>query len=68
MKTIKKLFNEIQNKNPHWSSLVCFNMAIVDRKFTKEKTHRWFNKLVVKEDYKGSIKRRVVSHTMSLLK
>ena len=27
MKTIKKLFNEIQNKNPHWSSLVCFNMT-----------------------------------------
>lgn len=36
MKSIQRRFNDITNKNPHWSSYICFAEAIKEQGFGKE--------------------------------
>ncbi len=51
MKSIQRRFDDISNKNPYWSSYICFAEAIKQQKFNKESIQIWFNKLVNKDDY-----------------
>ena len=66
MKSIERRFNNIQGKQPGWSSYVAFAVAITGQKFSKESLHRWFNKLVEKDDYDKKDKRGIMKHLEDL--
>lgn len=51
MKAIKRRFNMVQSKQPYWSSWTCFAMTVFGQNFNKQTIHRWFHKLVDKDDY-----------------
>ena len=59
MKSIERRFNKIQKKNPYYSSIVCFNLAVEKQGFSKPTIARWFNKLVDKDDYSSSDKKDI---------
>jgi len=60
MRSIERRFNKIIQKNPNWSSYICFAEAIKKQNFSRQAIHRWFNKLVEKDDYVKSEKRAVL--------
>ena len=62
MKSIERRFNNITEGNPYWSSFTCFAEAIKGQKFSKQTIHRWFPKLVDKNDYARSEKRTILAH------
>lgn len=41
----------MQKRNPYWSSYICFSGAISKQGFSRQTIHRWFRKLVDKDDY-----------------
>jgi hypothetical protein len=61
MKSLERRFDAIQKRNPSWSSLTCFAMAINGQGFSKQTVARWFNKLVPKEEYSDAAKKEVMS-------
>lgn len=50
MKSVERRFNELQKKNPMWSSLICFSEAIVGQGFKRGSINRHFS-LVDNGDY-----------------
>jgi hypothetical protein len=68
MKSIERRFNNIKKDNPYWSSYICFAEAVKNQNFSKQTLHRWFNKLVDKNDYSRSDKRTILSHLNILTK
>ncbi len=66
MRSIKRRFKKILTKNPCKSSYICFSEAIRGQKFSKQTIHRWFAKLVDKNDYCRSEKRAILSHLDNL--
>ena len=68
MKSIERRFNNIKKDNPYWSTYICFAEAIKNQNFSKQTLHRWFNKLVDKNDYSKSDKRAILSHLDALTK
>ena len=66
MKSIERSFNKVANKNPLWSSYICFIETIRERKFSERMIRRWFNKLVDKDDYDKAEKRMVVKSIVYL--
>ncbi|MDD3284209.1 MAG: hypothetical protein PHZ07_01300 [Patescibacteria group bacterium] len=51
MKSLERRLNKIQKRNPYWNSYICFVEAIKDQGFSNQTIHRWFYKLVEKDDY-----------------
>lgn len=68
MKSLKRSFEALQKKRPFSSSLINFNGACRDGKFSRDKVGRWFNKLVDPEDYEGNSKREMVAYAYELSK
>lgn len=66
MKSIERRFNNITEKKPFWSSFICFTEAVKGQRFTKPILHRWFQKLVQKDDYAQRDKRTLLRHLDSL--
>ena len=64
MHSINYQFQEIQRLNPYWSSWTCFTELLP--KIENNKIGRWFNKLVEKEDYLKSEKKKLVSYLKGL--
>ena len=62
MKSIERRFNNITEKKPFWSSFICFAEAVKGQHFTQPILHRWFKKLVEKDDYAQSDKRTILRH------
>jgi hypothetical protein len=62
MKSLERRFNNITEKNYFWSSFICFAEAIKGQRFTTSILHRWFQKLVEKDDYAQSDKRTLLRH------
>ena len=62
MKSLERRFNNITEKKPFWSSFICFAEAVKGQRFTKPILHRWFQKLVQKDDYAQSDKRTLLRH------
>ena len=62
MKSIERRFNNITEKKPFWSSFICFAEAVKGQRFTPPILHRWFQKLVQKDDYAQSDKRTLLRH------
>ncbi len=61
MKSIKSRFNKVREKNPYWSTYVCFFVATKGQGLKKQSISRWFNKLVDKDDYSSDIKKAIIS-------
>ncbi len=66
MKSLKRRFNNVAQRNPYWSSYICFAEAVKGQRFNKRTVHYWFNKLVSKSDYFKSEKRAILSHLDNL--
>lgn len=66
MRSLEKRFNKITKRNPGWSSYVCFAEAIKGRGFSRQTIHRWFQKLVDKDDYAKNEKRGILAFLESL--
>ena len=67
MKSLERQFNNMAEKNPFWSSYICFAEAIKGQSFSKQTIHRWFYKLVDKNDYSQSEKKAILSCLENLI-
>ncbi len=68
MKSIQRRFNNIQEKNPYWSSIICFNEAIREQGFSQKNIYYWLPILVDKDDYDKSDKKEILSFLKMLSK
>lgn len=66
MKSLARRFKNITEKNPHLSSYTCFVRTIKEQGFNRQTIHRWFQKLVDKDDYAKRDKRAVLAHLNNL--
>lgn len=62
MKSLERRFNKISDKKPFWSSYIHFAEAVKEQNFSRPIIHRWFNKLVDKDDYVKNEKRAILEH------
>ena len=62
MRSIERRFKNIEKRNPELSSFICFCKTIKGQKFSTNIIHRWFNKLVDKNDYSHKEKREIFKH------
>ena len=51
MRSVERRFKNISQKNPFWSSYVCFAESIKNQNFSRDIISVWFYKLVEKSDY-----------------
>lgn len=51
MRSVRRSYESISDKNPGLSSFVCFGRAVRGRQYTRRCIRRWFTELVDKEDY-----------------
>lgn len=68
MRSIKRRFENIARKNPLLSSYVCFAETIRGQNFSRSILHRWFSRLVEKDDYERSEKKSILFYLESLSK
>lgn len=66
MKSLERRFKNIQEKNIYWSTYLCFAEGVKAQQFGRQSIHRWFNKLVSKDDYAQNEKKEVLSFLMNL--
>lgn len=66
MKSLERRFNNIAKKKLFWSSYIHFAEAVKEQKFSRPIIHRWFNKLVDKNDYARNEKRAILKHLENL--
>jgi len=66
MKSLERRFKNILNKNPFWSSYICFAVAVAKQEFKKATIYFWFNKLVDKNDYSRKEKKGILKHLCDL--
>lgn len=66
MKSIEIRFAKQQESYPKLSSHTNFANAIKDARFAPKTIHRWFNRLVDKDDYSHAEKRAVLAYLVEL--
>jgi len=66
MRSIKRRFDNIVEKNPNWSSYLCFAETIKNRNFSKRIIRKHFNQLVEKDDYSMTEKREIINYLYQL--
>jgi len=66
MKSLERRFKNISARKIDLSSFLCFSEAIKGQRFSRQTIHRWFYKLVDKEDYLKSEVRGVLEHLENL--
>jgi hypothetical protein len=66
MKSLERRFQNITEKSPSSSSYICFAKAVKGQNFNKQTIHRWFQKLVDKDDYERSEKKAILAHLDNL--
>ena len=66
MKSLARRFNHITEKNPNLSSYTCFARSVKEQSFNRQTIHRWFQKLVDKDDYAKREKRAVLAYLDNL--
>ncbi len=66
MKSLERVFRQIEKENPYWSSYVCFVETIRGKKYNRQIIIRWFNKLVDKNDYDKSEKKEIIEDLLNL--
>ncbi len=68
MKSLERRHKNIVAKNPNFSSLSCFTRAVDGQGFSKQTVHRWFYKLVEKDDYQRADVKGILAELDSLSK
>lgn len=66
MRSLEANFKSLYKKHPEWSSLVTFNTAVTNRKYSQKIILKWFNILVEKDDYSKEEKSQILDHAMKL--
>jgi hypothetical protein len=66
MRSIKRKFDNITEKNPYWSSYLCFAETVKDKNFSYRIIKKYFNQLVDKEDYSIKEKREIINYLYQL--
>ncbi len=66
MTKLENAFRSLQEKNPYWSSIICFANVVMGRKFDKMETGKDFKKLVEKDDYSKSDKESILKFLCQL--
>ncbi len=66
MKSIERRFLDLQHKRPLHSNLLNLGTAIKGQRFSAGMIGRWFNRLVEKDDYERSDKRKILKHLVAL--
>jgi len=66
MRSLQARFNQTYKKYPSWSTYTCFAEAITSQRFSRSIIHRWFQKLVDKDDYARNEKRAILEHLENL--
>lgn len=66
MKSLERRFKNITDRNPLWSSYVCFAESVKGERFSKQAISRWFSKLVEKSDYEKNSKKGILDHLWHL--
>lgn len=62
MKALNRNFINIEQKNPFWSTYVCFYIAIAKGNYSEKIIRYWFFKLVDKNDYSNNEVRNIVRY------
>lgn len=57
---LEQAFFSIQQKSPYWSSLICFNNAVIGKSYSKTEIGKTFNKVVEKGDYSRGDKDKII--------
>lgn len=68
MKSLERRFKDIEDKNPNYSSYICFAKAVEEQNFNRSTINRWFTELVEKDDYASDEKKEIVDHLVRLTK
>lgn len=68
MKSVKRIFNKIRNKNPFWSDYNCFAEAMLEKRSSRKTIICNFNSLVDREEYAESEKKKIVEFPVELSK
>jgi len=68
MKSLERRFNNIQNRNPYWSTYTCFAEAVIGANFTKRTLRYWFSRLVDKSEYDKKERQSTIDHLLDLNK
>jgi hypothetical protein len=58
MRSSKRIFNKVRERNHLWSDYMCFAEAVRGKKFSKKTIVQHFNSLVDKGDYAKDEKKR----------
>lgn len=66
MRSAERRFNGIAEKNPYWSSYICFAEAIKRQGFSGQTIRRYFQKLVKKDDYDKRDKKEILKYLTNL--
>lgn len=61
MRSIQRRCEKIAEKNPNKNSYLCFAEAIKGQNFSQQTVHRWFEKLVEKDDFDKSEKKGILA-------
>lgn len=57
---LEQSFLTTKNNNPYWSSLICFNNAVIGKSYSKTEIGKTFNKVVEKGDYSRGDKDKII--------
>ncbi len=66
MKSLKRNFLKIKEKNPYWSSIICFNVTTLKQVYSRKIIVKWFSVLVEKDDYDIKDKKSLIKFSCEL--
>ena len=66
MRSLRRRHASVDKKNPYWSTYICFWHAVKSQEFNVKIIHRWFNRLVDKDDYSTSDKKSLLKDLVDL--
>ena len=66
MKSLERRFRIVQEKNIYWGRYLCFAEAIKGQQFGKQAISRWFNRLVLADDYQTADKKGIITFLTEL--
>jgi hypothetical protein len=68
MRSLKRIFDKVRERNPLWSDYICFAEAVRGKKFSRKTIVRHFNSLVDRNDYAKSEKKDILRFLAELSK
>jgi uncharacterized protein YktA (UPF0223 family) len=68
MRSLKRIFDKVRERNHLWSDYMCFAEAVRGKKFSKKTIVRHFNSLLDRNDYAKSEKKEILRFLAELSK